>query len=239
MTTLLNYVTLSTESEDNTMIIGDKYLKIECFTIPEHDIATIKILEQKYRRDKFSYGDGQFTKFVATNDVRLMSLAFPFIIIHDEKISLCVRGDVESEDNKVAVIINKQYKKILNKICDAVNEYNEYMVNNEIPDYYIQLHKETWNAIADNDIKITEKDDFVEKLCKEKDISIPSNHCFLCEETTFTTIDSEVNCNKCKGKWSNKKMENVCYYGYYSMWLKETDPDLRKALARRIANICD
>jgi len=104
---------------------------------------------------------------------------------------------------------------------------------------YIKLHKEAWEKIAYLNCKtivdkMVDKSIVVKNIAIREDINAPHNSCFLCQEV----IDRlhHLDCKFCKGKWPVK-----CYneHSLYAEWHNKKNPERKKELALKIANICD
>jgi len=85
------------------------------------DEVFFKIEEQSHRG--YEFGDVNSDKFVARNNIELVSLLFPDTYIDmDNKIVVCCRGRETGEDDRIIISQKDQWERI--KV--VVKEYNEH-----------------------------------------------------------------------------------------------------------------
>ena len=135
-----------------------------------------------------------------------------------------IRGRRTEHDLDILVI--KDFVQ-LSRIVDAVEEYN---AAHAVPVDYLSLHNKLWMKLAETGCR--EKNSIAESLAREAGVNYPKSGCFLCEEAATDGSG----CGSCKGYWGASDITCLNDASYYQMWSHEQDIDLRKALAKRIAN---
>jgi hypothetical protein len=104
-----------------------KHIKIAVIITPISNI--IQILEQTHR--KYDFGENGSSSFTARNGLQLESNISPefYPINHDINNSvLCVRGSAKILDT---IFIPIDSMRNVERIIEAVNEYNNYFFNEE------------------------------------------------------------------------------------------------------------
>lgn len=136
-----------------------------------------------------------------------------------------IRGLNEKQDLK---ILATQSFEVYQKILTAVEEFNKVHEKSSVD--LLSLHVRLWERLAETGSK--DKLMFVRELTTEAGIPTPHNSCFLCEDVQ----QRKVTCKECHGYWGENADTCLSYGSYFMMWELEEDIELRKALAKRIAN---
>ena len=188
----------------------------------EFKTGLLQIVEQKYRGLDFFKGENRFK---SPNNIIIYSDDYPEMAGD----TLCVRGDCIDCDNQLITI--KDYF-VYNKVLEAIKHYNQATSK---PVDYLELHRKLWMKLAETGN--TCKNIYAAEIAREAGIPSPKGGCFLCEETIVSTPQSsKAICENCKGYWGFSARKCLDKESYYNLWIYEENIDLRKALARRIAN---
>lgn len=185
----------------------------------DFSIGLLQVVKQNYRGNSFFKGKNRFT---SSDGINIESLTFPSF----QGSVLYVRGSSSILDDEVVII--KDYVNY-NKVLEAVFQYNEAITESI---NYLDLHYKLWMKLAKTGD--TCETSYATEIAREAGLPHPPRKgCFLCEEviTDSTLID----CNKCKGYWGPFAEKCVDERSYYTMWEREENTEIRKALAKIIA----
>jgi hypothetical protein len=196
----------------------------------EFNVGLIQIIEQKFRGDEFFKGKRTFE---SSNGITIKSLRCPEITEED---IFYIRGECIEKDNKVCIVDDYMRWKA---IIEAVGYYNDsvgYYNSMDTTIDYLDLHYRTWMKLSESGS--IDKFVCVKEVLKEAGLKIfPKNGCFLCEEVEANNPKNEDSgCSRCKGYWGSSSPGCTSSESYYKLWDREKNIDLRKALAKRIAN---
>ena len=202
----------------------DENLIVRYEWFPEWKTGLIQIVGQKARGNSF-YQNSDI--FYASNGIILRSVRFP-----ERKIAnlFYVRGSRKTQDDNIITIFDEdEFWKFLNAVEEYNNNHEVIKVN------YLDLHHKLWTLLAETGSR--DKLHYVEEVMKMFGLTKhPEGQCFLCEETRINAKSLTAECELCKGYWGPDTFGCLSDNSYYMMWKSESDLNLRKALARRIAN---
>ena len=191
---------------------------------PGWKMGFLQIVGQKNKRELFFKGSNTFH---ASNGVILCSEYAPEWRYANY---FYVRGSDSDQDNNIITVHDEdEFWRFL----DAVEEYNK-SVAIEVKINYFELHQKLWMLLAETGSR--DKNQYVEKVMEMYGLTeCPESHCFLCEETKVEAKSTLMKCSLCKGYWGRDVLGCLSKGSYYMMWREESDINLRKALAKRIA----
>ena len=124
----------------------------------------------------------------------------------------------------------------IHSISDVIEDHNELLFERERKDIvrrnYEKLHRQMWNDIAEG--KVYDKKEWLNKYCSSN-MEMPYSECFACEEAKSRAgEDDSYYCGCCP---ITPVEENLCCGGLYSEWHNEKNEDIKRTLAKEIAEL--
>lgn len=184
-----------------------------------HNVGFIWLLKQDFQlKEPFKASNGFtiFSDYVAT-------------WVEIDK-TLLVRGTVDTADKTQPLVIKNMGRNI--GLFKALDEFTVF-VNKPRVDVG-KYHTEMWTLISQG----VTKGDACKRVAEKYGLPEPDGSCFLCWKTQLDGTGI-TDCKLCllKGHWGYGAISCLHTGSYYKMWEQEKDVTLRRALAKRIADL--